>query len=102
MPRPKITREMIECAYNNGWTISEASRYFQKHRSSITAACERFGIELGKSKFDPDMPSTRSRFWREVIEAQVPKPTTKFSASPTAINRALAALENKKRLQAHM
>ena len=46
MPRPKITREMIECAYNNGWTISEASRYFQKHRSSITAACERFGIEL--------------------------------------------------------
>lgn len=102
MPRPKITKEMIECARDSGWTISEASRYLKRHRSSITAACDRFGIELGRSKFNPDMPSTRSRFWKDVVEAHVENKPVKLSASKSAINRALLEIDAKKRLQAQL
>jgi hypothetical protein len=69
------------------------------HRTSISAACERFGIELSQSKFSPDLPSTRSRFWKDIDIAPTPVKSAVWSCKPGAINRALAKLEAQKALQ---
>lgn len=99
--RKRITTDMLEAAKNKGWNITQTARHYGMHRTSIAAACERFGIELPMSKFNPDMPSTRSRFWKEIVDASTLQPKKKpvFSASPAAIERALAAKDRQKKLQ---
>lgn len=98
--KKRITRDMIQEAKDLGLNITQAARRFGMHRSSIAAACERFGIELALSKFDPQMPSTRSRFWQERVEKPKPKTPAIWSASPAAVERALAKIQHQKRLQA--
>lgn len=102
MPKGRkiITRDMIEAAKEKGWGITQTSRHYGMHRSSISAACERFGIELALSKFDPQMPSTRSKFWKDVVEKPKPKTPSKWSCSPAAIQRTLDRIKREKRLQA--
>lgn len=102
MPTGKkfITRDMIIAARDKGWGIRETSDHYGMHRSSVASACERFGIELARSKFDPQMPSTRSKFWQETVEKPKPKTPAIWSCSPAAVERALAKLKQEKRLQA--
>jgi hypothetical protein len=98
--RKIITRDMITAAREKGWGITQTARHYGMHRTSIASACERFNIELAQSKFNPDMPSTRSKFWRETVEKPKPKTPAIWSCSPAAIERTLRRLQNEKRLQA--
>jgi hypothetical protein len=98
--KKRITPDMIQAAKDKGWNVTQAARHYGMHRTSITAACERFGIELALSKFDPQMPSTRSKFWQETVEKPKPKTPAIWSCSPAAVERALAKLKQEKRLQA--
>jgi hypothetical protein len=95
----RITRDMITAAHEKGWNVTQTARHYGMHRTSISAACERFGIELSQSKFSPDLPSTRSRFWKEVDAAPTPVKAAVWSCKPGAIERALARLEAQKALQ---
>lgn len=97
--RKFITRDMMVAARDKGWNISITAKHYGMHRSSIAAACERFGIELATSKFDPQIPSTRSRFWRDVVEAEAPKTRGKpvWSCSPAAIERTLARMARERK-----
>jgi hypothetical protein len=88
--RKIITRDMITAAKEMGWNITQTSNHYEMHRTSISKACERFGIELAQSKFDPQIPSTRSKFWKETVEKPKPKTQAIWSCSPAAIKRALA------------
>jgi hypothetical protein len=100
--RKVITRDMMVAARDKGWNATQTANHYGLHRSSVAAACERFGVELAQSKFNPDMPSTRSRFWKEIVDAATLQPKKKpvFSASPRAVERALEKLQQEKRLQA--
>jgi hypothetical protein len=98
--RKIITRDMLTAAKEKGWGITQTGRHYGMHRTSIASACERFGIELALSKFNPDMPSTRSKFWRETVEKPKPKTPAIWSCSPQAIERTLQRLQKEKRLQA--
>ena len=95
----RITRDMLEAAVAKGWNATQTARHYGMHRTSISAACERFGIELSQSKFSPDLPSTRSRFWKDIDIAPKPVKSAVWSCKPGAINRALAKLEAQKALQ---
>lgn len=97
-PRRLITKDMLTAAKEKGWNVTQTANHYGMHRSSITAACERFNIVLALSKFNPHMPSTKSRFWKETDA----KPKTKaiWSCKPGAIARALKEFENKRPLQA--
>ena len=95
----RITRDMITAAQEKGWNVTQTARHYGMHRTSISAACERFGIELSQSKFSPDLPSTRSRFWKDIDIAPKPVKAAVWSCKPGAINRALAKLEAQKALQ---
>ena len=88
--RKRITRDMILAAKERGWNATQTANHYQMHRTTIASACERFGIELPRSKFDPQMPSTRSKFWKDTVENQKPKTAAIWSCSPAAIKRALA------------
>jgi hypothetical protein len=96
--RKFITKDMITAAKEKGWNATQTARHYGMHRTSISGACERFGIELPQSKFNPDMPSTRSKFWRDAVSK--PKTKAAWSCSPEAIERTLQRLEREKRLQA--
>ena len=96
--RKIITRDMLTAAKEKGWSITQTGRHYGMHRTSIASACERFGIELALSKFNPDMPSTRSKFWRDAVSK--PKTPAIWSCSPAAIERTLQRIEREKRLQA--
>jgi hypothetical protein len=98
--KKRITRDMIQAAKEQGWNVTQTARHYGMHRTSIGAACERFGIELAQSKFDPQMPSTTSRFWKENVEKPKPKTPAIWSCSPAAVERALAKMKHEKRLQA--
>jgi len=95
-----ITKDMMTAAKEKGWNITQTANHYGMHRTSIAAACERFGIVLALSKFNPHMPSTRSKFWRETVEKPKPKTPAIWSCSPQAIERTLQRLEREKRLQA--
>jgi hypothetical protein len=95
----RITRDMITAAHEKGWNVTQTARHYGMHRTSISAACERFGIELSQSKFSPDLPSTRSRFWQDADAASTKVKTAVWSCKPGAINRALEKLEAEKGLR---
>lgn len=101
MPRTSkvITRDMMKTARENGWTISEAARQFDKHRSSVSKACERFGIVLPMHNFSPQKVSQKSKVWIDLIDNER-RPKVKLSASPAAIQRAIDDMEREKRLMA--
>lgn len=96
--RKRITPDMLEAAKEKGWNITQTARHYGMHRTSIGAACERFGIELAQSKFNPQMPSTRSRFWKDVVESPKPKTKAIFSCNPAAVDKALKEHEKKKKM----
>jgi len=89
--RKIITKDMLEAARNKGWSCNQTAKHYGMHRTSIAAACVRFNVELARSKFDPQMPSTRSVFWKQVVDAETlkPKGSPVFSCKPSAIERAL-------------
>lgn len=97
--RKFITRDMMVAARDKGWNVTQTARHYGMHRTSIGQACERFGIELAQSKFSPDLPSTRSRFWKDVVETPQPKSKAIWSCKPGAIERALQKLEAEKVLR---
>jgi hypothetical protein len=94
----RITRDMLEAALAKQWDPTTTSRHYGVHRTSVTAACERFGILLPMHKFSPQAVSRRSSVWREAEET--PKTPAKWSCKPGAIERALKEFENKRPLQA--
>lgn len=98
--RKRITPDMLQAAKEKGWNVTQTARHYGMHRSSISGACERFNIELTQSKFDPQMPSTRSKFWKETVENPKPKTAAIWSCSPAAVERTLRRLEREKQLKA--
>lgn len=88
----KITIDMIEAAQRKGWSVAQTARFYGFHRKSVDAACERFGLMLPMSIYSPQRPSARRKpiiVWEDHIDK--PKPSkVAFSASPAAIERALA------------
>ena len=84
-----ITRDMIIAARDKGWTVSLTAAHYGMHRSSIAAACDRFGIALPFSKFAPTVPSrTKPKPENQVSDKRTP---AIWSCSPAAIQRALEA-----------
>jgi len=87
--RKIITRDMIIAARDKGWSVSLTAQHYGMHRSSIDAACERFGIMLPLSKYAPTMPSkTKPKPDEQVSDKRTP---ALWSCSPAAIQRALEA-----------
>ena len=84
----RITRDMLEAALAKQWDPTTTSRHYGVHRTSVTAACERFGIVLPMHKFSPQAVSTRSSLWADAGDK--PKTPAIWSCSPAAIKRALA------------
>ena len=93
----RITRDMLEAALAKNWDPTTTARHYGMHRTSITAACERFGISLPMHKFSPQAVSRRSPDWKEVVDAETLKPKGNpiWSASPAAIEKALAKMKEK-------
>jgi hypothetical protein len=93
---------MLEAALAKQWDPTTTSRHYGVHRTSVTAACERFGISLPMHKFSPQAVSRRSPEWKETVDAMTlqPKTSPRWSCSPRAIERALEKIQNGKRLQA--
>jgi hypothetical protein len=86
--RKIITRDMIIAARDKGWSVSLTAQHYGMHRSSIDAACERFGIMLSLSKYAPTVPSkTKPKADEQVSDKRTP---AIWSCSPAAIERALA------------
>jgi hypothetical protein len=86
-----ITRDMIAAARDKGWSVSLTAQHYGMHRSSIDAACERFGIMLPMNKFSPVMPSkTKPKSTPEYHGSDKRTPAL-WSCSPAAIQRALEA-----------
>ena len=92
-PRRVITRDMLTSAREKGWHLTLTAEHYGMHRSSIAAACERFGIVLPMHQFSPQRVSPKSRVWVDIIDGET-KPKVKLSASPRAIERALAKKRN--------
>jgi hypothetical protein len=87
--RKIITRDMIIAARDKGWSVSLTAQHYGMHRSSIDAACERFGIALSLSKYAPTVPSkTKPKVDEQVSDKRTP---ALWSCSPAAIQRALEA-----------
>ena len=98
-PRRVITRDMIQAAKEQGGHRTMAANHYGMHRSSIAAACERFGIVLPMHSFSPQRVSKKSKVWVDIIDGET-KPKVKLSASKASIERALAKQADAKRLQA--
>ena len=98
-PRRVITRDMIQAAKDQGWHLTLTAAHYGMHRSSIAAACERFGIVLPMHQFSPQRVSPTSKVWVDIIDGET-KPKVKLSASPQAIKRAIDDIARQKRLQA--
>jgi hypothetical protein len=90
---------MIQAAKDRGWHLTLTAEHYGMHRSSIAAACERFGIVLPMHQFSPQRISPKSKVWVDIIDGET-KPKVKLSASPSAIQRALDDIERQKRLRA--
>ena len=98
-PRRVITRDMIIACREKGWHLTLAAAHLEMHRSSVAAACERFGIVLPMHSFSPQRVSPKSKVWVDIIDGET-KPKVKLSASPAAIQRAIDDIERQKRLRA--
>lgn len=98
-PRRVITRDMIQAAKDQGWHLTMAANHYGMHRSSIAAACERFGIVLPMHQFSPQRVSKKSKVWVDICDGET-KPKVKLSASKASIKRALENIEREKRLRA--
>jgi hypothetical protein len=90
---------MIQAAKDRGWHLTLTAEHYGMHRSSIAAACERFGIVLPMHQFSPQRISQKSKVWVDIIDGET-KPKVKLSASPSAIQRAFDDIERQKRLRA--
>jgi hypothetical protein len=90
---------MIQAAKDQGWHLTMAANHYGMHRSSIAAACERFGIVLPMHPFSPQRVSPKSKVWIDIADGET-KPKIKLSASPEAVERTLQRLQKEKRLQA--
>jgi hypothetical protein len=90
---------MIQAAKDKGWHLTLAAAHYNMHRSSIAAACERFGIVLPMHQFSPQRVSPTSKVWVDIIDGET-KPKVKLSASKASIERALENIARQKRLQA--
>ena len=98
-PRRHITKDMLIACREKGWHLTLAAAHLEMHRSSIAAACERFGIVLPMHPFSPQRVSPKSKVWIDIVDGET-KPKVKLSASPAAVERTLQRLQNEKRLQA--
>ena len=98
-PRRVITRDMIQAAKDRGWHLTLTAEHYGMHRSSISAACERFGIVLPMHQFSPQRVSPKSKVWVDIIDGET-KPKVKLSASKASIERALENIAREKRLRA--
>ena len=98
-PRRHITKDMLIACREKGWHLTLAAAHLEMHRSSIAAACERFGIVLPMHPFSPQRVSPKSKVWLDIADGET-KPKVKLSASPAAVERTLQRLQNEKRLQA--
>lgn len=93
MSRQKLTKDMIVAAQERGWTVAQTARQYSFHYSSIDEACQRFGIAL-------PLANSYSTTHKARIMAQVDDTKVKtFSASPAAIEKALAEKARQKKLQ---
>jgi hypothetical protein len=90
---------MIQAAKDQGWHLTLTAAHYGMHRSSIAAACERFGIVLPMHQFSPQRVSPTSKVWVDIIDGET-KPKVKLSASKASIERALENIARQKRLQA--
>jgi len=94
--RKIITRDMIIAARDKGWSVSLTAAHYGMHRSSIAGACERFGIMLPLHKFSPTVPSkTKPKPEYQGSDKRTP---AIWSASPAAVERALAKMKEKNRV----
>jgi len=98
-PRRHITKDMLIACREKGWHLTLAAAHYNMHRSSIAAACERFGIVLPMHQFSPQRVSPKSKVWVDIIDGET-KPKVKLSASKASIERALEDMEREKRLRA--
>lgn len=96
--RKHITRDMLIAAKEKGWHISLTAAHYGMHRSTISAACERFNVVLPLHPFSAQRVSPRSKVWVDMID-NGKKPKVKLSASPAAIERALRKKAEEKRLR---
>jgi hypothetical protein len=90
---------MIQAAKDRGWHLTLTAEHYGMHRSSISAACERFGIVLPMHQFSPQRVSPKSKVWVDIIDGET-KPKVKLSASKASIERAIEDMEREKRLRA--
>jgi hypothetical protein len=98
-PRRHITKDMLIACREKGWHLTLAAAHLEMHRSSVAAACERFGIVLPMHNFSPQRVSKKSKVWVDVIDGET-KPKVKLSASKASIQRAIDDIERQKRLRA--
>ena len=98
-PRRVITRDMLIACREKGWHLTLAAAHLEMHRSSVAAACERFGIVLPMHNFSPQRVSKKSKVWVDICDGET-KPKVKLSASKASIQRALDDIERQKRLRA--
>ena len=98
-PRRHITKDMLIACREKGWHLTLAAAHLEMHRSSVAAACERFGIVLPMHNFSPQRVSPKSKVWVDIIDGET-KPKVKLSASKASIQRALDDIERQKRLRA--
>jgi len=98
-PRRVITKDMLIACREKGWHLTLAAAHLEMHRSSVAAACERFGIVLPMHNFSPQRVSKKSKVWVDIIDGET-KPKVKLSASKASIQRALDDIERQKRLRA--
>lgn len=99
MSKKRITPDMLEAALRKGWNATQTSRHYGFHHKSIDAACERFGIVLPLGATWAPPPKAKPLVvWTDEIK-DVAQRKKVFSASPAAIERALAKQIAERRLQ---
>jgi len=98
-PRRHITKDMLIACREKGWHLTLAAAHLEMHRSSVAAACERFGIVLPMHSFSPQRVSKKSKVWVDICDGET-KPKVKLSSSKAAIERALENIAREKRLRA--
>lgn len=85
--RKRVTIDMLEAAKKKGWTMTMTARHYCMHHTSISAACERFGIVLPRHQHISAVQNSKKA---KMISEASDKKRPAWSASPAAIERALA------------
>lgn len=103
--RPPLTRAQIEYVAAKKMSPAQAGRYLGRHHTTISAYAKEFGIELPRYAHAYASPFS-VKGGKIIVKTPPanPAPSKKkskavWSASATAIERALAKLEAEKRLQ---